>query len=332
MLLCGFFRLIRDSRGNIGVMTAILIIPVVGALGLATEASGWFLIARAEQSAADFAALAAAANNDEANGGTGYVSEAKAVASDYGFTDGSNNTTVSVAYQAVASAPNCISTNCYVVTITHIMPIYLSSIVGYQGNVSGDSGRGKSIAATAVAVPKIELVNYCIATGDPMNFTNDTGANFAGCRLRARGALNCSQASFAGAKAVIYNVPNQDNCDSSNCDNCIAQPLPYSRDDPFLLQLAALGSKVTMNLPTNPCTNYPQEGMGGPGSLPVSNQIGALTASTTVFCGDVALSGDITVSGAQNLLVIENGMLDLNGHTLTTATGAGLSTIGLLLG
>jgi Flp pilus assembly protein TadG len=89
MLLRGLHRLFRDSRGNIGVMTAILIIPVVGALGLATEASGWFLVDRAEQSAADSAALAAAANNDAANGGTGYVSEAKAVASNYGFTDGS---------------------------------------------------------------------------------------------------------------------------------------------------------------------------------------------------------------------------------------------------
>jgi Flp pilus assembly protein TadG len=165
MLLHVFSRLIRDRRGNIGVMTAILIIPVVGALGLATEASGWFLVNRAEQSAADSAALAAASNNDAATGGAGYVSEAKAVASNYGFTGGSNNTTVSVAYEVVASVPNCVSTNCYVVTITHTMPIYLSAIVGYQGNVAPGSGRGESIQAAAVAIPKTGLVDYCIGSG-----------------------------------------------------------------------------------------------------------------------------------------------------------------------
>jgi Flp pilus assembly protein TadG len=208
MLLRGLHRLFRDSRGNIGVMTAILIIPVVGALGLATEASGWFLVDRAEQSAADSAALAAAANNDAANGGTGYVSEAKAVASNYGFTDGSNNTSVSVAYQTVASVPSCVSANCYVVTITHTMPIYLSAIMGYQGNVALGSGRGESIQAAAVAIPKTGPgVTSCLVSisnaSNSILFDGFKKADLSNCSIQANGSVTCHGGSDGNAKSII---------------------------------------------------------------------------------------------------------------------------------
>src|SRR5581483_1270867 len=127
----GLLRFIRGCRGNIGVMVALLIVPLVGATAMGTEAAGWFLLRRAEQSAADAAAIAAALNNDGEYNGTGYIAEAKAVAARYGFVDGSNNTTVSVAYQHVASVPQCATSNCYVVTIAHTMPLVLTELTGY---------------------------------------------------------------------------------------------------------------------------------------------------------------------------------------------------------
>ena len=104
MLLRGFSRRrIRDSRGNIGVMTALLIVPLVGALGLATEGASWFLINRVEQNAADSAALAAAGNGDAGNGNT-YVFEARAVAAKYGFINGVQGPNLRVAIFSVMNS------------------------------------------------------------------------------------------------------------------------------------------------------------------------------------------------------------------------------------
>jgi Flp pilus assembly protein TadG len=319
MLLCSLSRLIRDSRGNIGVMTAILIIPVVGALGLATEASAWFLVDRAEQSAADSAAIAAAANNDAASNGTGYILEARAVAAKYGFTNGTNNTTVNVIYQTVASVPNCVTTSCYVVTIAHSMPIFLSSIVGYQGNVALGSGRGESIQAAAVATPKSSSGGACdTSLGSAGQSLRLDGLPKAGdpisCAFDVNGTAKCSH--NVTVPIFQYAPLTQNPCNG-------AQPASQPFQDPYAGKYIA---------PSNPCTSYNQEATSGKtqgaASLPNSNLLKQSTSvSSTPVCGDAALFDDVTVSGASNVLVIENGELDLNGHTLTTASGAGLTIV-----
>lgn len=45
-------------------MVALLIVPIAAMLSLAGEVSGWYLMERAAQNAADSAAIAAANNND----------------------------------------------------------------------------------------------------------------------------------------------------------------------------------------------------------------------------------------------------------------------------
>jgi hypothetical protein len=67
--------------------------------------------------------------------------------------------------------------------------------------------------------------------------------------------------------------------------------------------------------------------------LPTSNLwtgTKSLGSGNTQVCGDLQLTGDVTVqtndlSGAT--LVIENGQLDLNGHTLSTSNGSALTVI-----
>jgi Flp pilus assembly protein TadG len=53
----------RDRRGNISSVVALLIIPLVGVIGIATETGNWFLIQRSAQNAADSAVLAAGQND-----------------------------------------------------------------------------------------------------------------------------------------------------------------------------------------------------------------------------------------------------------------------------
>jgi Flp pilus assembly protein TadG len=73
----------------------VLIIPLVGALGIGFEVSNWYMITRGMQNAADAAVLAAATN-----GGPNYGVEARAVAAQYGFVDGTNNVSIAVSNTA----------------------------------------------------------------------------------------------------------------------------------------------------------------------------------------------------------------------------------------
>ena len=87
-------RFLRSRRGNIAALTALLIVPLVALMGIATEGGSWFLVQRAAQNAADSAVLAAAINGTAKPSGTTYISEAKSIAKNYGFQDGADNATV----------------------------------------------------------------------------------------------------------------------------------------------------------------------------------------------------------------------------------------------
>src|SRR5713226_7952095 len=116
-------RLRRDQRGSVSVIMGVLLVPLVGALGIGFEVSNWYLTARGMQNAADAAVLAAATN-----GGSNYDVEARAVAAHYGFVDGTNN--ISIAVSNTAACPDGVNNNCYSVTISGFMPLFLSQVVG----------------------------------------------------------------------------------------------------------------------------------------------------------------------------------------------------------
>src|SRR6202166_2441158 len=121
-------RLHADQRGAVSVIMGFLLIPLVGALALGAEVSNWYMTTRGMQNAADSAAIAAATN-----AGSNYDVEAKAVASQYGFVDGTN--TISVAVTNTAACPGGGNT-CYSVTISGLVPLYLSQVVGFQCNAN----------------------------------------------------------------------------------------------------------------------------------------------------------------------------------------------------
>src|ERR1700694_4033542 len=88
-----------DERGAVGVVMGVALVPLVGALGIGFEFSNWYWTARGMQNAADAAAVAAATN-----GGANYDVEAKAVAAQYGFINGTNN--ISVTASNTAACPS----------------------------------------------------------------------------------------------------------------------------------------------------------------------------------------------------------------------------------
>ncbi len=137
--------ILDDDRGAVMVMFAAISPIILGVAGLAVEASYWQLHQRAMQNAADSAAIAAGME-----GGTNYAAVvARAVAAQYGFVDGVGNVTVAVPPNTTPAA-GCTS-NCYSVSISDKVPLFLSAVVGYQGTSTVSSKPMTSVLAAAVA-------------------------------------------------------------------------------------------------------------------------------------------------------------------------------------
>jgi len=228
-----------------------------------------------------------------------------------------------------------------VVTVTHNTPLLLSSLVGYRGDVALGAGRGTQIQAVAVARSVSIPGYYCITslgtTGNPIRINGGPDVNFTGCVLRSNGNTDCNGNNADGnAKEFVYGPGGgAGGCEPSAQANSNVVD-PYSTAGGCgSVQYPCYGS----NIPAAPAgcggaNPYHYEATTGnpkfAASLPAgsTNRITSLSSGTTVICGDAALFGNVTVpSGTNAVLVVENGVLDLNGHTLQTASTAGLTVV-----
>src|SRR5262249_21664719 len=175
-----FSRLSADQRGNVAVMMAFLMPPLFGALGVGFEVGNWYLITRAMQNAADSAAIAAASN-----GTSNYAAEAKAVAAQYGYVDGTNNVTVTASNTAACPGGG---NTCYSVTITSEVALFVSQVVGYQGNATVNGAPGQALSAASIANQTSKQVPLCLlalgTSGAQDIVTNgNPKANMTGCNV-----------------------------------------------------------------------------------------------------------------------------------------------------
>ncbi len=305
-------KLRADQRGNVAVMMALVLPPLVGALGLGFEFSDWYLTKRAMQNAADAAAIAAATN-----GSSSYAVEAKAVAAAYGFTDGTSNVTVTATNAAACPSGG---NTCYGVTITGLVPLYLSSVIGFKGDTVLNSHPQKQLSSTAVAQQATTKVPICLlalgTSGAQDIVTNgNPNANLSGCSVMANTSARCNGNNLQAPYGLAHGT-------DSGCGVIQVSGVPVVQD-PF----AALAA----NIPPNNCTSYPQEpAKKTDPALPSSNLwTGSQSLSGNVqICGDLQLTGNVTVDAPDGaVLVIENGQLDTNGYSLTTADGSALTVV-----
>jgi Flp pilus assembly protein TadG len=312
----GRIGLVRAFAANQSGATMILValsLPVlVGAMGLSAEVSYWYLRQRAMQNAADAAVIAAATN-----GTSSYAAEAKAVAAQYGFQDGTGNVLVTVANPATAAG--CTS-NCYSVTISDKVPLFLAQVVGYVGTATAAKKGMTGLSASAVAT-SANAYSFCILAlaGSGVEGIRSNGApnaDMQGCDVMSNTSATCNGHNL-NANVGSAHTTNS-GCGIVQNSNVPAIPDPYSG-------LAA-------HIPADSCGgSYPQEPpkKRDPG-LPAANQwSGSYDLSGyKVVCGDQQLTGDTTINAPGNaVLVIVNGQLDSNGYTLQTASGSGLTIV-----
>ena len=121
----GFFG---DRRGVVAVLVALAMPVLVGSMGLAAEASYWYVHQRGMQNAADAAAIAAATNATAS-----YAAEAQAVVAGF-YPNGLGTITVTAANPNTASGCTTAAgsaNRCYTVIVSDKVALFLSQLAGY---------------------------------------------------------------------------------------------------------------------------------------------------------------------------------------------------------
>jgi len=309
------------------VMMGFLLPPLIGTFGVGFEVANWYLTTRSIQNAADSAAIAAATN-----GSSSYATEAQAVAAQYGFADGINNVTVTASNTAACPGGG---NTCYSVTITRTVPLFVAQTIGYQGNATLSQTNAQQqtstipaqqLTSTAVASQSSISVPLCLlalgTSGQQDIVTNgNPKANMTGCSVMANTSATCNGHNLGAPYGLAHNTDN-------GCGVIQVSGVPQVTD-PY----ASLASSIPSNALNSCGGNFPQEDKHGNGATqwggvwPPANAI-SLGNNTWVVCGDQQLTQNVTVntpSGA--VLIVENGQLDTNSKTLSTASGSGLTLV-----
>jgi Flp pilus assembly protein TadG len=305
-------KFVLDRDGTVAVMMGGLLPVIVAGLGLGFELSNWYLQGRAMQNAADSAVLAAATN-----GGSNYATEAKAVTAQLGFVDGANNVTVTASNSAACPGGG---NTCYQVTISGVVPLYLTEVVGYSGDVSVNGNRMKTVSSAAVAKADPKKQPICLLglsqTTQAVRTNGAPNSNFSGCTVMSDSASTCNGSNLNATFGLAHGTNN-------GCGNTQYSSVPVVTD-PY--------SSLRTKIPPNTCSSYPQltkhgsNWSGGTALTGTKNYSGSVQ-----FCGDVQLTGDVIINTPDNVtgatIVIENGQLDLNGHTFRTSDGSAVTLI-----
>lgn len=295
----------KSESGNVLMVVGLALPVLLGIAGLGIEGASWYNTRREMQNAADNAAIAAASNAD-----TNFQAEARAVASQYGFTNGAANTVVTAAENVTCPGGGG-STDCWSVTITRDVPLAFSKVAGYTGTDSVMVGGANAIrlTTTAIATQSLTEREYCIlALGNgnvlAVDFlTNGApNADLAGCAVASNTSMTCNghdlNATFGDAAGV-----------NNGCGNNQNSNMP-TVDDPY--------DQFALNIPTDTTC-----GGSFPGATWSTDQ--TLTGVVTI-CGTLTLGADVNLSGAGQI-VIRNGNLDLNGFQLRTVANASATLI-----
>lgn len=309
------FRLLRSENAAIGPMFALLLIPIAGSIAYAVELGGMYYVQRSIQNAADAAAIAAASNNNQTEIGTLPQMEARAAAQPFGYVHGDGDQTVTA---ALTTCPTGVDAGgiCYEAVVTDTFPLSFSRLVGFFGT---DGTGSQLISARAVAI-----ANGTIGGGDQTlcawtlssetnSFTSNGGPrpDLDGCSLLSNGGMTCNGHDLGADYGIAAGTSS--GCGSEQVSD--AEP----KEDPYAARKT--------NIPANPCggTYHQLTGNGQTKTVNAANRIAAGTPAWSgterVFCGDVQLQGNVTLTGTTTL-VIENGRLDLRGWELKTASGA----------
>jgi hypothetical protein len=220
------------------------------------------------------------------------------------------------------------SNTCYSVTITSLVPLYLSQVVGYAGDTTVNGAKEKTLSSAAVAQQtKVQQPICLLALDKTLNkATALTGngsptTNFTGCSIMSNSNASCNGSNLLANYGLAYGT----NGGGAGCGNKQDSNIPKV-PDPYIQYASAIPSQSTLDSPSYCNKSYSNEtkkgstwsgGVTWSGSKNLTGT--ANLAGNTLICGDLQLTGDVTINAPGGaVLFIDRGNLDLNGHTLST--------------
>ena len=321
MIATAVLRLRKDQRGGVAIVAGLLFPVLLAGLGLGFEISNWYLRSRAMQNAADAAVMAAASNGED-----NFNVEATAVAAHYGFVDGASNVSVAASNNAPCPEGAEVNSSCYSVSISSIVPLYLSQLLGYVGDLKSNGVAQKLLTSAAVAVQTTIQQPLCLLTlsksGTGLRTNGAPNSDFNGCTVMSNSKANCNGSDLKANYGLA--ASSNDGCGIKKKSNIRAVADPYAQ--------------LAINIPADNCGTgenaYPQEPRKPHDPpLPATNNWSGTKSISGVkqMCGDVQLTGDVVISTPDNLIgaviVLYNGQLDLNGKKLSTANGSAVTIV-----
>jgi hypothetical protein len=202
------------------------------------------------------------------------------------------------------------------------MPFFLLRILALPANATTAAGEPATLVhAYAVAMRTKSDDEFCItALSNKSTAFEVNGApnlDLSQCTVfTPNGGASCTNQAGNKVKGAYVGSKGRSN------DNCGAEQVsPLQPIDPF----NALKSNLTNKCSPASIWTAPKNGKGTP---PTANILvnGANYTTASPICGDAVLTGPVTLSG-NNVLVIENGRLDLAGQTLKVAGGGSLTMV-----
>ena len=320
-IITDLLRLRADERGGVAVLMAFLFPVLLAGLGLGFEVSSWYLRSRAMQNAADAAVMAAASNGED-----NFDIEAAAVAAHYGFENGTNDVSVTASNNAPCPEGAEVTSPCYSVSISSIVPLYLSQLVGFAGDLKSNGVAKKLLTSAAVAVQTTIQQPLCLLTlshsGTGLRTNGAPNSDFKGCSVMSNSKASCNGSDLKANYGLA--AGSNDGCGVKKKSNIPVVADPYA--------------KLAINIPVSTCGNgenaYPQEPKKKSDQpLPATNRWSGSKSVSGVLkiCGDVQVIDNVVITTTDNLIggviVIYNGQLDLAGHTLSTANGSAVTIV-----
>lgn len=287
-------RFWRDESGGYLVVAGLVMPAMVGVIGLASEAGGWYLKHRTMQNAADSAAISAATSYFSQGNATGMDVQAQAVTAGYGLVHGTNNVTVTttqVPWPSSNPQPNAIK-----VSISQPQNRLFSALWG-SGTVN------ISVHAIAVAGGTGCVVALDRSASDAVQVQGNATATLNGCSLYDNSssplALDVGGSATLSAQSVNVGGGISGAANISASGGIFTGQPPI--DDPYASSSFPSPSGCGSNVPNN---------------------LGTITFSPRVFCGKLQLNaGDnVTLSSGIYYFAGQNkgdGLVVNGGATLT---------------
>jgi Flp pilus assembly protein TadG len=333
-------KMMREESGQTTVLLALCMTSLLGVMALSVDVGTFLHAKRMVQAAADSAAIAGAAEiHYESIDKTTVTAAAKAAAKANGFTDGSNNVTVTVnsidTGSGPVNGPHAGNTNYVEVVISQSRPTFFMSLFGQTSMgvaaraVAGLDGLGTNNGCMFVmnptAAPAFEVKGsatvLATACGVYINSSNGDALDFTG----AAGTLTAKAIGIVGGY-----------------EGGGATPTPTTGVTPVTNPFGYLPS---IDPSTLTCTAVPA-GKKGPGTLTLTGPIGpgcwsggnivlsnaTLSTGTYVFTGgDVTLDGTVNSGTGGVTIDLDTGNLSENTGTVVNLSAPTTGTYANIL-